>query len=704
MDVRAKIRVTYLLPVLVLALSAGIVAGPSAESSSGAGFGEPLSVLTAKQEISEINRAYFRYLDLLAEFNQNKLEYFRRGLGWQNGAYYGFESGRYGLYFSKDQMGIKEYDKQGGMITALYLNLDKEVQYATLDSPGNYKMGLGLKNGSLHWLEWRFADGSALTVSKDLIRVSFADNAYYYMLYNNNDEPTLSLSPALSRFLFSGGDRRGGGSQTAADNSAPDRAKRILNLIDDDYPNLYFTRILKQALKSGIDIRDRDALAYFCVSWFRGSVGLGALPVNVLLKKAAQNHADYLIANGVVKKMLAWDVKKININDYLELHNEIAGKKLFTGQHVPDRTEYTGYGRNASETANLSRTDPLSSMIGWFHSIYHRRPFIDIRAIAFGYAQSINAEKPDGDDRGLIESADIANWGYDWRTKSERIYFYPARDEKLVPYAWAAYEAPDPFPGDAGSTGPPISASFTSEDYRGGSLTLFDEYGKQVPCLSTDVLPAGNNFIEITPADPLRPGGRYTVRFDYKGGSISYDFFTAPLNPAETEINGFVGELCRSFDLRDPEFDVRAAVALGKKKGALEVKGTGGQKTVFDEKYGFSVSVPDGWEVVMQRDWQEVLLKKSYYSINLFLYAKGREATPQSVMQNLGKNVEYKRLGTQTARSAELEGYRAEYSWKYDNKVIHYYCVFGDYALGIYGYGVTDFEMRQVFESFKSAE
>jgi hypothetical protein len=287
---------------------------------------------------------------------------------------------------------------------------------------------------------------------------------------------------------------------------------------------------------------------------------------------------------------------------------------------------------------------------------------------------------------------------------SERIYFYPAKNEKLVPYAWAAYEAPDPFPGDSGSTGPPISASFTSKDYRGGSLTLFDAHGRQVACLSTDVLPAGNNFIEITPADPLQPGGHYTVRFDYKGGSVSYDFFTAPLNPAETEIGGFVGELRRSFDLRDPDFDVRAAVELGKKKGALAVKEIQGRKVVIDKKYGFSVTVPDGWEVDAQRDWQEVLMKKSYSSINLFLYAKGREATLRTIMQNLSKNIEYKLLGTQSVHSAELEGYRAEYAWKYDNKVIHYYCVFGDYALAIYGYGVTDSEIKQVFESFKRTE
>jgi hypothetical protein len=114
--------------------------------------------------------------------------------------------------------------------------------------------------------------------------------------------------------------------------------------------------------------------------------------------------------------------------------------------------------------------------------------------------------------------------------------------------------------------------------------------------------------------------------------------------------------------------------------------------------------VPDGWEVDAQRDWQEVLMKKSYSSINLFLYAKGREATLRTIMQNLSKNIEYKLLGTQSVHSAELEGYRAEYAWKYDNKVIHYYCVFGDYALAIYGYGVTDSEIKQVFESFKRTE
>lgn len=194
------------------------------------------------------------------------------------------------------------------------------------------------------------------------------------------------------------------------------------------------------------------------------------------------------------------------------------------------------------------------------------------------------------------------------------------------------------------------------------------------------------------------------VRFNYTDGSISYNFFTAPLNPAETVIGGFVGKLRRSFDLRDLDFDVRAALKLGKKKGELEVKKIRGQKVVLDKKYCFSVAVPEGWEVGMQRDWQEILLKRSYSSISLFLYAKGREDTAQTVMRNLGKNVKYKLLGKTAVHGSELNGYRAEYAWKYDNKVIHYYCVFGDYALGIYGYGVTDAEMRRVFESFKRTD
>jgi len=668
-----KTSIKYILLFFILTLSALLSAKPP--------FDAAISVLSYRERISEINTTYFHYLELLKHFNDNKSSYFKRGLGWHNNNYYGFESGSYALYFSRDQMGIKEYDKQGKVIASLHLGLNKPEHYASLESPGKYKMVLGLKNGSLHWLEWSFADGSAIAANKDLIKVSYADREYYYMLYYNNEEPALSLSPQLADFIFSS-------------IGSDDMVRTIVDQIYQDFPYFYYTRILKDALKTKVNIKDQDELAFFSINWFRQAVGLDALPGNDLLKKAAQNHADYLIANNVVKRMLSWDAKSINMNDYLEIHSEVSGKKLFTGQRVTDRTEHAGYGRKTSETANISKQEALSSIIGWFHSIYHRRPIIDIRALCFGYAQSRSKQEPS-------ETANITNWGYDWQAKSEQIYFYPIKNEKLVPYAWSGYEAPDPFPHDKSSTGPPITVVFASAPYRNGSLSIFDKNGKKVPCLSTDVLPAKNNFLEITPSDPLQPDSRYTVKYDYAGGSIQYDFYTAPLNPAEVEIQAFVKELSRNFDLRDPGFDINAAINYGKKKGKLVVKKMQGEKIVVDEKYGFSISVPQGWEPVMQRDWQELLLKKSYSSISLFLYAKSRELSSENIKKHMSKNVEYKEVSSQKVHTKYVAGYKVVYEWQYDNKVIHYYLIYDDYVLGIYGYGVTGPEIKQVFESFK---
>ncbi|MBN1799313.1 MAG: hypothetical protein JW822_12100 [Spirochaetales bacterium] len=668
-----KIRIRYFLLILIITAVAFISAGPS--------FGTPLSILSYKDQLAEINKAYFHYLELLKSFNDNKLAYFKRGLGWHNNNYYGFEIGSYGLYFSRDQLGIKEYDDQGNVVASLHLGLDKPVHYAGLEIPGKYKMGLSVKNGSIHWLEWSFSDGSAIAVNEDLIRVSYADKEYYYMLYYHNDEPTLSLSPKLAHYVF--------------DSAGSDSTVReIVDQIYKDFPYLYYTRILKDALKAKVNIKDQDALAYFSINWFRQAVGLDALPANELLKKAAQNHADYLIANNVVGRMLSWDAKSINMNDYLEIHSEVTGKKLFTGQRVTDRTEHAGYGRKTSETANISKQEALSSVIGWFHSIYHRRPIIDIRCLCFGYAQSRSQQE-------LSETANIANWGYDWQAKSEKIYFYPMKNEKLVPYAWSGFEAPDPFPNDKSSTGPPITASFAAALYKNGSLSLFDQNGKKVPCLSTNVLPAENNFLEITPADPLDPDSRYTVKYEYAGGSVQYDFHTAPINPAEVEIRKLVRELQRSFDLRDPGFDINTAINQGKKKGKLTIKDIQGTKVVFDEKYGFSISVPEGWEPVMQRDWQELLLKKSYSSISLFLYAKGRKLSSENIKKHMSKDVEYKEVSSQKVSTRYVAGYKVVYDWQYDNKVIHYYLIYDDFVLGIYGYGVTGPEIKKVFESFK---
>ena len=104
----------------------------------------------------------------------------------------------------------------------------------------------------------------------------------------------------------------------------------------------------------------------------RRAAGLNSLRKNELLSRAAQAHADYLVAN-----------KESS-------HYEIEGHQKFTGVRPVDRTLYVDYAsRHVSENLSTATYSAQESIDGLFSAIYHRFAFLSesIDSVGVGVAQ-----------------------------------------------------------------------------------------------------------------------------------------------------------------------------------------------------------------------------------------------------------------------------------------------------------------------------
>jgi hypothetical protein len=388
-------------------------------------------------------------------------------------------------------------------------------------------------------------------------------------------------------------------------------------------------------------------------------------------------------------------VERINLNDYLDLHNEAKGRKGYTGANPTERTVYTGYGTNSGECATLGRNEVISEHYNFFHSIYHRRPYMDFRAIHFGHYHL-------KDKKDSKSTTGVTKWGYDFEKKNDNYFIYPTNGSTLVPWAWTEVESPDPFPELVSGTGIPLTVSFTNDKYLDGTITLTDSRGKNVDLLTSRVLPERAHFIEAVPAKELLPNSLYSIHFTYGKQTDSYSFTTAPINPGEVIIDKMVEALKAKIDFRDPKFTVKRAMEVNGTKGKLTELKSYGLRWIVNQKYEFMFILPDGWTVA-KPDWQEVHLQNGYSSIHILIQPLGNSFTDDKIYSLYSKNIDYKIIDKTNYRTNLLSGVKVSYNWEYDNQPIVYYLIFGDYAFIVYGYGVTNEMMDNLVNSVKKS-
>ena len=109
-----------------------------------------------------------------------------------------------------------------------------------------------------------------------------------------------------------------------------------------------------------MDLSFERGQARTMVNTLREAMHMNILMQNDILDQAAQNHAEYLVAN----KEFA--------------HEEIRGHKNFTGMKPLDRTLHVGYNSlQISENLSTGNANAKSSIDNLFSAIYHRFGFLD---------------------------------------------------------------------------------------------------------------------------------------------------------------------------------------------------------------------------------------------------------------------------------------------------------------------------------------
>jgi len=301
-----------------------------------------------------------------------------------------------------------------------------------------------------------------------------------------------------------------------------------------------------------MDIAYEKSEALTLLNEIREAIGMNTLIQEESLDRAAQAHADYLIANHVAT------------------HDEIPGLPKFTGVTPAERAIRAGYlSRQVSENLSAHNSDAQSSIDGLFSAIYHRFGFLDtwIDEIGVGVTQNPQGKKENafvyvmGNSQinALCQERPFQGYGrYVYSICKEKEHkiaekrFLKARDAnkwlnpKLILYPYdgqtdvppAFYdESPDPLP-DYDVSGFPISVIFNDYFFKHVTLSSFtlSSQGKtlhHVRLLTKENDPnkrLTDHQFALMPLERLRYNTQYTAKIRYqvdgKSGEVVWHFHT----------------------------------------------------------------------------------------------------------------------------------------------------------------------------------
>ncbi len=278
----------------------------------------------------------------------------------------------------------------------------------------------------------------------------------------------------------------------------------------------------------------------------REAAGLPRFVANKSLEKAAQAHADYLVANRA------------------KFHMEKSSGKFFTGKTPMERALFAGYpARFTGENLSTKNTDAADSIDGLFSAIYHRFGFLNplFDEIGIGIAQD-SAHPGNSAFVYLMGNREIARLclGRSYKGRgsyvlkacknpkhridaraykqarklrkemSTDIIKYPYDGQSDVPPAFYN-ETPDPLP-NFDVSGYPVSIEFnfpnSSKKIRLLSFQLFENGSKEI----TDVKlldkhsdphhKLSDKQFALLPLERLKYDTEYRVRVKYKRGKMVY--------------------------------------------------------------------------------------------------------------------------------------------------------------------------------------
>jgi len=237
-------------------------------------------------------------------------------------------------------------------------------------------------------------------------------------------------------------------------------------------PSNQKTHIVYPAAMEDLTYEKNHALSH--LNRIREAMGMNRLVEDQTLDLAAQNHADYLVAN------------------HEKSHYETKGKPKFTGITPVERACYVGYpSRQVSENLSTSHYSAQASIDGLLSAIYHRFGFLDLGIDVLGIGITQNPAKSKesafvyemansmlrdlceeesfkgigryaykicADEQHRIEINTLKRAQNYHRQHNPKILLYPYDGQVEVPPAFYA-EEPDPLP-DMEVSGFPVSVMF----------------------------------------------------------------------------------------------------------------------------------------------------------------------------------------------------------------------------------------------------
>lgn len=235
----------------------------------------------------------------------------------------------------------------------------------------------------------------------------------------------------------------------------------------------------------------------------RYAIGAPTIPADPRVVAAAQSHASYNSANGVLG------------------HYETAGNAYYTGYAPRDRVLAAGLSTSFVSEVATSFGGALNGVRQLWDAPYHRLGMMHPNAVTTGWGHS---------DIGMAST--VADIVYDFSIRPVDFVRSPANGQTGIPTSWSGNESPSPLPsGVSGPVGYPIMVVYSAAqavDMRAAEIVAPD--GSRVPIYYAPQQ-FERDYQVIIPQRPLAAGTTYHVRFDINVNARmvtnEWDFTTA---------------------------------------------------------------------------------------------------------------------------------------------------------------------------------
>lgn len=294
--------------------------------------------------------------------------------------------------------------------------------------------------------------------------------------------------------------------------------------------NIYLPLVERLALPDN-QPEDEAQVAIERVNYYRSLAGVASVHNHTTVLDAAQNHANYHMANYADPS--AWE---------FGVHGEVGGKPGYTGKWPYDRMKAAEYPWFGSAEVMHFLGDALASVDGWMSTVYHRVVLLEPSLTCAGYGSGSNNETAVD-----VMNLGIGAAGENLLTGSTPYPLaYPTDRQEGVPVEWNGSESPDPLP--AGVTRP-VGYPFTLQGVMGKLVVEWAEMrdgdGQTVAVHPNPPLCPEFNCFAMIPIQPLSARMTYTVSAQGSVDGVAFSrswSFTTGDSILAGELTGSAGE------------------------------------------------------------------------------------------------------------------------------------------------------------------